>query len=64
MSKKLIPNHDTIKAREWAYRDSQTRLLTILDSMQDKLPPLVREVVNETLAKREAWANEPLYREE
>ena len=61
--KKLIPNHSMIEARLWDYRDSQTRLITILDRMRDKLPPFVVEVLNDTLKKREAWATEPLYRE-
>ena len=66
MSKKrLISNSMMIEHRKWEYREAQSRLVSVLSYMeQDKLPPLIREALNDALAKREAWANEPLYREE
>jgi hypothetical protein len=63
--KRLIPNSMMIEHRKWEYREAQSRLVSVLSYMeQDKLPPLIREVLSDALAKREAWANEPLYREE
>jgi hypothetical protein len=62
--KKLIPNLSMVEARESAYRNAQSRLLVILESMGTELPPYVCDAVNEAVTKREAWYNEPLYREE
>lgn len=62
--KKMVPNHSMVEARESAYRNAQTRLLVILESMGTELPLYVCDAVNEAVTKREAWYNEPLYREE
>jgi hypothetical protein len=63
--KKLIPNHSMIDYRRGEYADAVTRLLTNLeyDNNRKNLPPYLLEIVDDALAKREAWMNEPLYRE-
>ena len=63
--KRLISNSMMIEHRKHEYREAQSRLVNVLAYVeQDKLPPVIRELLNDALAKREAWANEPLYREE
>ena len=62
--KKMIPNHSMVEAREIAFRNAQSRLLVILESMGTELPSYVRNAVNEAVTTREAWYNEPVYREE
>lgn len=63
--KRLILNDSMIRARESQYREAQSRLMNTLAHMeQDTLHPVIRELLNDALAKREAWANEPLYREQ
>lgn len=65
MSKKLISNSMMIEHRKWEYREAQSRLVNVMAYMeQSQLPPLLRELLNDAITKREAWANEPLYREE
>ena len=62
--KKLIPNLSMVEARETAYRNAQSRLLVILESMANELPQYARDAVNEAVTTREAWYNEPVYIEE
>ena len=63
--KRLVPNHTMCEYRHAAYRDAQTRLITILDMNIDKLnlPPHIMGILRDALQKRDAWMNEPLYRE-